>query len=72
MDIAPTILTYMGVPIPFDMDGKPMLDLFAEELSITQLPQYTEPSQELPLDEKILSEEDQEEIRKRLRSLGYV
>jgi predicted AlkP superfamily phosphohydrolase/phosphomutase len=72
MDIAPTILTYMGVPIPFDMDGKPMLDLFAEEFSITQLPQYTEPSQELPLDEKILSEEDQEEIRKRLRSLGYV
>jgi len=72
MDIAPTILTYMGVPIPFDMDGKPMLDLFAEEFSITQPPQYTEPSQELPLDEKILSEEDQEEIRKRLRSLGYV
>jgi predicted AlkP superfamily phosphohydrolase/phosphomutase len=72
IDIAPTILTYMGVPIPFDMDGKPMLDLFTEEFSMILPPQYTESSQEPPLDEKILSEEDQEEIRKRLRSLGYV
>ncbi len=72
MDIAPTILTYMGVPMPSDMDGQPLLDLFVEEYLNRLSPRYVEPAQEPESDEKILSGEDQEEIQKKLRSLGYV
>ncbi len=72
MDIAPTILTYMGVPMPSDMDGQPLLDLFVEEYLNRLSPRYVEPAQEPASDEKTLSGEDQEEIQKKLRSLGYV
>ena len=72
MDIAPTILTYMGVPMPSDLDGQPLLDLFAEEFAHGLSARYVEPSREPESVEKALSKEDQEEIQKRLRSLGYV
>ena len=29
-DVAPTILQYMGIPVPEDMDGKPMQDILQE------------------------------------------
>ncbi len=72
IDVAPTILTGMGVSIPSDMDGKPMTDLFSKEYSGAFVPRYSEPSPVEKGEERTLSEEDQAEIQKRLKGLGYV
>ena len=72
MDVAPTILAYLGVPIPSDMDGQILFDIFVNEFSDRMTPTYTEPSREDKRDEKSLSEEEQAEIRRKLKGLGYV
>jgi predicted AlkP superfamily phosphohydrolase/phosphomutase len=73
IDLAPTILYTMGVPIPDDMDGQILTDLFEDEFLDSSIPVtartfesahkdvgYGEPS------------EDREIILERLRGLGYV
>jgi len=72
IDIAPTILTLMGVPIPSDMDGRHLSGLFEEEFSKTVVPLFCQPAEEPKPEERILSDEEQAEIRKKLKSLGYV
>ena len=71
-DLAPTLLTFMDIPMPSDMDGRFMKDLFREEAVRSMIPRYVEPSREEERGEKALSEEEQQEIKKRLKSLGYV
>lgn len=72
IDIAPTILTLMGVPIPSDMDGQHLSGLLEEEFSKTVVPIFYQPAEEQKPEERILSDEEQAEIRKKLKSLGYV
>jgi len=72
IDIAPTILTFMGVPVPSDMDGRYLSGLFEAEFSKTIVPLFCEPGEEPRPEERILSDEEQEEIRKKLKSLGYI
>jgi predicted AlkP superfamily phosphohydrolase/phosphomutase len=70
-DIAPTILSCFGTPIPSDTDGKLMADLFVEEFSKTLVARYADFMQE-GKQERTLSEEDQAEIRRHLKGLGYI
>ena len=72
IDIAPTVLAAMDVPIPDDMDGKVLTDVF-EEGYFTQHPiRYTKGSEQ-GIQEKVeLSPEQEEEIKERLRGLGYL
>ncbi len=71
-DVAPTILHLTGQPIPDDMDGKVLTDIFQ--------PQFLEANtiktikaEELPeIKRKDFSDEETEEIADRLRSLGYL
>lgn len=70
MDLAPTILYLMGLPIPTNMDGKIITDAFKEACS----PEFIE------VDESIMqrsdvspyNDEESEEIRKNLKQLGYM
>jgi len=70
-DIAPTILSCLEVPIPSDTDGKLMSDLFVDRFSKTLVPRYSDPLQEGEA-EKTLPEEEQAEIRRHLKGLGYI
>ena len=72
IDLAPTILPLMGVPIPTDMDGECSLDLFDETFLKSFRPSYCQPCSEETAAEKVLSEEEEREIRKSLKSLGYL
>lgn len=72
IDIAPTILALMGVPIPSDMDGQYLSGLFEEEFAKTIFPHFYQPLEETRSEQKILSDEEQSEIRKKLKSFGYV
>jgi len=72
MDIAPTILHLLDVPIPRTMDGKPLLDAF--EPAIAEKPVvYEEDDRDISGDSVLeLSEEEERAVRERLQELGYV
>ncbi len=39
-DIAPTVLTYMGLPIGEDMPGKPLMEAFSEAPDVQKIPSW--------------------------------
>lgn len=73
MDLAPTILYLMGVPIPKDIDGR-CIDDGIEEYFLSEHPfQYAEP--DAAIAEKGASsytKQEAEEVKKSLRGLGYL
>ncbi len=75
-DMAPTILYLMGIEIPDDMDGRVLAEVFDKSYLQSVPPQYTSVHTESHIgktsDEEVYSEEEEEEIRERLRSLGYL
>ncbi|MGD8967066.1 MAG: hypothetical protein PVI07_06125 [Anaerolineae bacterium] len=72
-DIAPTILYLQGHPIPGDMDGEVLTDIFAED-HLRQHPiEYGEPSKvDVQPAHTPLDAEDAHKIEERLRGLGYI
>jgi predicted AlkP superfamily phosphohydrolase/phosphomutase len=75
IDIAPTILNMMGVPIPGDMDGKVLHEIFTEGFQKANPPLYTEPPEDAAADSaehQVYSEEEAAEIEEKLRGLGYM
>jgi predicted AlkP superfamily phosphohydrolase/phosphomutase len=76
IDVAPTVLYLMGLPIPGDMDGRPLLDAIDPTFVADHPPQYDRdgapPEQGLPQQETVFSEEEAEMITKRLQSMGYI
>jgi len=74
VDITPTILAYLGLPVAEDMDGVPILAAFTEEHAldhpVTFVPTYEtdgprgdEAPMESPMDEG---------LKEKLRALGYI
>lgn len=77
MDLAPTILHVLGLPVPTDMDGR-VLDeaLTASHLRSNPI-RYAEEAKDgtqllLTKEAEVYSSEDEEEIKSRLRGLGYI
>lgn len=69
MDLAPTILYTLGLPIPQDMDGMVLIDLFDETVIRQQPIAYCETTAEPePAFEPY---EADELVKQRLRELGY-
>ncbi|MBC8228073.1 alkaline phosphatase family protein [bacterium] len=72
-DIAPTILYLQGRPIPVDMDGKVLTDIFTAEQLRHHPVQHCEPaSVEAQVDAKVLDAKEARKIEERLRDLGYI
>lgn len=71
MDIAPTVLYRMGLPIPDDMDGKVLLDAFEPEFASRPITTTTaiNPNGH---PERGYSEEEAEAMAEKLRGLGYL
>ncbi len=74
MDIAPTVLALMGVPIPESMDGRvlqsAMIPDLQEQLTVTYSRGNGAEAEAVPVPE--LSAQDEEIIRTRLQNLGYI
>jgi arylsulfatase A-like enzyme len=73
VDVAPTVLYALGLPIPEDMDGRPLLEIFTEDYQATHPVQYASPvlgGEATP--EEAYDAEDAAEMERRLRGLGYV
>ncbi|MFH1862782.1 MAG: alkaline phosphatase family protein [bacterium] len=71
-DIAPTILYLTGNSIADDMDGKVLEDAFRPEF-LEKTPKQIVSADSLPeMERKDFTEQETDEIAKRLRSLGYL
>jgi predicted AlkP superfamily phosphohydrolase/phosphomutase len=67
MDIAPTVLQLLDIPVPEDMDGRVLADLLRGHSAVS----YQRASG-IGLDEDEYSEKDEKILYDRLRSLGYL
>lgn len=68
VDLAPTILHLMELPVPEDMDGRVLTD----SLTLTRPVKYEPTAEEQAQPEEALSAEETAEVEERLRSLGYL
>jgi predicted AlkP superfamily phosphohydrolase/phosphomutase len=73
IDIAPTVLYVLGLPVPSIMDGKVLQAAFTSDyLTAHPMMRTTSPAEEAAAAVKAYSEEDEEQVMERLRQLGYV
>ncbi len=72
-DLAPTILHLMGLPIPLNMDGRVLTELFTPEFLEKEEVQYSQADDSLRReDDTAYSDEEEAGMREVLRGLGYV
>ena len=74
IDVAPTVLYALGMPIPSDMDGKTLTGLFEDAYIELTTASYTNERkiEDVASDEYGYSEEEEESVREKLEALGYV
>ncbi len=72
-DVAPTILHILGQPIPKDMDGKVLTEIFEEDFLKNNPPRYERPGHVGPAKDTVTySEKETREVAERLKGLGYL
>jgi predicted AlkP superfamily phosphohydrolase/phosphomutase len=72
-DITPTVLYLQNHPIPSDMDGRVLTDIFIEERLRQHPVMRTEPKKVWDQKNTVkLDEEESHQIEQRLRDLGYI
>ena len=73
IDIGPTVLYALGLPIPSIMDGKVLQAAFVPEyLAAHPITRQASSAEDVAASTKVYSEEDEEQVMERLRQLGYV
>ncbi len=76
MDIAPTVLYALGLPVPDDMDGKVLNGLFSEgyqrDNPVRKVKADTRAAQAPSGEKDYQDEQEEEKIKERLRGLGYL
>jgi predicted AlkP superfamily phosphohydrolase/phosphomutase len=76
-DITPTVLHLMGLPVPTDMDGRVLSEIFTPEFSVEPIKpgapvDFWTNAQKDGFQDEVMSQEDEAEIRERLQALGYI
>jgi predicted AlkP superfamily phosphohydrolase/phosphomutase len=71
IDMTPTILAALGQPVPTDMEGRVVEEIFAEPISVN----YVLPASEEPTGgqtDEVYSDDEKDELMERLSDLGYL
>ena len=74
IDVAPTILYCLGLPIPEDMDGEVLASVFKESYIGNNPVEYCEADavRAVKLEDELYSRGEQGMVQKRLEELGYL
>jgi predicted AlkP superfamily phosphohydrolase/phosphomutase len=72
IDLAPTILYLLGLPVPNNMDGRVLTEALQRGLLDERPVRFAQPDDGHRDAEQALPEEDAAEIEERLRALGYL
>jgi predicted AlkP superfamily phosphohydrolase/phosphomutase len=76
MDVAPTILYALNIPVPKEMDGRVLKEIFKRDYLEVHPVNYTTEEVQENLSSihhrRIYSEDEEKEINARLKSLGYI
>jgi predicted AlkP superfamily phosphohydrolase/phosphomutase len=72
IDLAPTALAALDVPIPDDMDGRVLTEAFEDGFFDERPVRYTAARADRPRHEMELTAEQEEMVKEHLRGLGYV
>lgn len=75
IDLAPTILYALGLPVPDDMDGRVLEEVFDREYLRRKPIKFREPDSRndtKKIIQEIYTDTETDEIAKRLKSLGYI
>jgi len=72
-DVAPTILHIFGVPIPQDIDGQVLKEIFMEDSELRKRPViYEKEKKEEGAEKGYYSKQDEEKVVEHLKELGYL
>jgi predicted AlkP superfamily phosphohydrolase/phosphomutase len=72
-DVTPTVLHLMGLPVPEDLDGRPIEEILTPEFRRAHPVRRGAPAPgTAPAADEGLSQADREELHARLRDLGYL
>lgn len=72
IDLAPTILYLMGLPIPVDMDGRALTEALKPEFVSQNPPLFSDLGSDRESGRDVYSPQEEEEVRERLKGFGYV
>ena len=76
LDIAPTILALLGLPIPDDMDGRVLTRIFAEPVELERIASYEPPHENDGIHRNVSDEESNpwatRQALEQLAALGYI
>ena len=74
IDVAPTVLTLFDLPIGADMDGRPLLEAFAESPEVKTIPSWEEVEGESGMHrgEAQLDARQADELMQQFAALGYI
>jgi predicted AlkP superfamily phosphohydrolase/phosphomutase/tetratricopeptide (TPR) repeat protein len=76
LDIAPTILALLGLPVPLDMDGRALTRIFADPVELERIPSYEAPHEHDGVRRSVAAEEGDpwaaRQALEQLAALGYI
>jgi len=72
-DLAPTILHLLNVPVPVDMQGRVLTECFAASSELaSRETKYVESSSSSSQQATVMNADEEEIVKERLKSLGYI
>ena len=72
IDLAPTILHLMGLPVPEDMDGRVLTEALKDDYRARHPVVFQKADDRDQMNERDYSDQDARKVEERLRSLGYL
>ncbi len=73
VDPTPTVLHYLGLPVPRYMDGRVLTEAFSDEFNAAHPVTYSDIDPGVGLgDDSVFSAAEEEQVLQKLRDLGYV
>ncbi|NUO07811.1 MAG: alkaline phosphatase family protein [Candidatus Brocadia sp.] len=72
VDIVPTVLYLMGLPVPDELDGRPIAEILDEEFLKANNIDYQKIHIYKEREELLLSKEEEDRMKEQLKNLGYI